>query len=150
MAGVNRVILIGRLGKDPDIMTFDNGVKKASFSLATSESFKNKEGNRVEQTEWHNIVMWRGLADVAERFLHKGDQIYIEGKLRTRSWEQDGVKKYITEILTDNMTMLGGKQQRDSSGIPEEIAAQETRVNNTKTEAETASPTPEPEDDLPF
>ncbi len=150
MAGVNRVILIGNLGKDPDIMTFDNGVKKASFSLATTESYKNKEGTRVDQTEWHNIVMWRGLADVAERFLHKGDQIYIEGKLRTRSWEQDGVKKYITEILTDNMTMLGGKQQRDSSGIPEEIAAQETRVNNTKTEAETASPTPEPEDDLPF
>ena len=147
MAGVNRVILIGNLGKDPDVITFDNGVKKASFSLATTESYKNKEGNRVDQTEWHNIVMWRGLADIAERFLHKGNTIYIEGKLRTRSWEQDGVKKYITEVFTDNMTMLGSKQ-RDSNEIPAEIAAKQPQVNNTIKEAETE--TPAPEDDLPF
>ncbi len=147
MAGVNRVILIGNLGKDPDIITFDNGVKKASFPLATSESYKNKEGNRVDQTEWHNIVMWRGLADIAERYLRKGNQIYVEGRLRTRSWEQDGIKKYITEIFTDNMTMLGSKQ-RDSSEIPGEIAAKEPKVNNTITETETE--TPAPEDDLPF
>ena len=147
MAGVNRVILIGNLGKDPDIITFDNGVKKASFPLATSESYKNKEGNRVDQTEWHNIVMWRGLADIAERYLRKGNQIYVEGRLRTRSWEQDGIKKYITEIFTDNMTMLGSKQ-RDSSEIPGEIAAKEPQVNNTIKEVETE--TPAPEDDLPF
>jgi single-strand DNA-binding protein len=148
MAGVNRVILIGNLGKDPDIITFDNGVKKASFSLATTESYKNKEGNRVDQTEWHNIVMWRGLADIAERFLRKGSQIYIEGKLRTRSYETDGIKKYITEVFTDNMTMLGSRQQRGSNEIPGEIAAQTPKVNNTIKEPETE--TPQPEDDLPF
>jgi single-strand DNA-binding protein len=148
MAGVNRVILIGNLGKDPDIITFDNGVKKASFPLATTESYKNKEGNRVDQTEWHNVVMWRGLADIAERYLRKGSQIFIEGKLRTRSWEQDGIKKYITEVFTDNMTMLGSKQQRDSNEIPAEIAAQAPKVNNTIKEPE--AETPQPEDDLPF
>ncbi|RLD58847.1 MAG: single-stranded DNA-binding protein [Bacteroidetes bacterium] len=147
MAGVNRVILIGNLGKDPDVITFDNGVKKASFSLATTESYKNKDGNRIDQTEWHNIVMWRGLADIAERFLRKGSQVFIEGKLRTRSWEQDGAKKYITEVFTDNMTMLGNKQ-RDSSEIPAEVAAQEPKINTTKVDQEVQ--TPQPEDDLPF
>ncbi len=143
MAGINRVILVGNLGKDPDVITFENGVKKASFSLATTESYKNKEGNRVDQTEWHNIVLWRGLADIAERFLHKGSQIYLEGKLRTRSYEQDGVKKYITEIFGDNMTMLGGR--RDSSDIPPEIADQETKTDDQQ-DKEADAPT----DDLPF
>ena len=143
MAGINRVILVGNLGKDPDVITFENGVKKASFSLATSESYKNKEGNRVDQTEWHNIVMWRGLADIAERFLKKGNQIYLEGKLKTRSYEQDGIKKYITEIFVDNMTMLGSR--RDSSEVPPEIAAQETKSDKQQDqEIET------PKDDLPF
>jgi single-strand DNA-binding protein len=143
MAGINRVILIGNLGKDPDIMTFDNGVKKASFSLATTESYKNKEGNRVDQTEWHNIVLWRGLAEVAERYLNKGSQIYLEGKIRTRSYEQDGIRKYITEIFGDNMTMLGGR--RDSSEVPPEIAAQvPEQKSNENTDIES------PTDDLPF
>ncbi len=143
MAGINRVILIGNLGKDPDIMTFDNGVKKASFSLATTESYKNKEGNRVDQTEWHNIVLWRGLADIAERFLNKGSQIYLEGKIRTRSYEVDGIKKYITEIYVDNLTMLGGR--RDSSEVPAEIQAQEPKpAKNEEADIET------PTDDLPF
>jgi len=143
MAGINRVILVGNLGKDPDVITFENGVKKASFSLATSESYKNKEGNRVDQTEWHNIIMWRGLADIAERFLKKGNQIYLEGKLKTRSYEQDGIKKYITEIFVDNMTMLGSR--RDSSEVPPEIAAQETKSDKQQDqEIDT------PKDDLPF
>jgi single-strand DNA-binding protein len=144
MAGINRVILIGNLGKDPDIMTFDNGIKKASFSLATTESYKNKEGNRVDQTEWHNIVLWRGLADIAERYLHKGSQIYLEGKIRTRSYEQDGIRKYITEIFGDNMTMLGGRRS-DSSEVPPEVAAQvpdQSKDENTDIET--------PTDDLPF
>jgi single-strand DNA-binding protein len=143
MAGINRVILIGNLGKDPDVITFENGVKKASFSLATSESYKNKDGNRVDQTEWHNIILWRGLADIAERFLRKGNQIYLEGKLKTRSYELDGVKKYITEIFVDNMTMLGSR--RDSSEVPPEIAAQETKSDKQQDqEIDT------PKDDLPF
>lgn len=142
MAGINRVILIGNLGKDPDVITFENGVKKATFSLATTESYKNKEGNRVDQTEWHNIVMWRGLADIAERFLHKGNQIYLEGKLKTRSYEQDGIKKYITEIFVDNMTMLGSKKdgENQDSGTSSPAQAQQTEEKDIQV----------PEDDLPF
>ena len=144
MAGVNKVLLIGNLGKDPEIITFDNGVKKASFSLATSESYKNKEGNRVDQTEWHNIVMWRWLAEIAEKYLHKGDQVFIEGKIRTRSYEVDGVKKYITEIVADNMTMLG--KRGDSQGTAPQQEAATTAEPKTE-EADTIVP---PEDDLPF
>lgn len=141
MAGINKVILIGNLGRDPEVMTFDNGVKKASFSLATSESYKNKEGQRVDQTEWHNIVMWRGLAEVAEKYLRKGGQVYIEGKIKTRSYEQDGIKKYVTEIYADNMTMLG---KRDSEyGDPQ---AQPQSKPQTAEEPEIQAP----DDDLPF
>lgn len=130
MAGVNKVILVGNLGRDPEIRTLESGVKVATFSLATTESYKGKDGNRVEQTEWHNIVLWRGLAEVAERFLKKGNQIYIEGKIRTRSYEKDGQKKYVSEIVADNMTMLGGKRessdpqdyQQPSSNLPEDIS----------------------------
>ncbi|MFV0502161.1 MAG: single-stranded DNA-binding protein [Bacteroidales bacterium] len=106
MAGVNKVILIGNLGKDPDIMIFD-GVKKATFSLATSETYKNKEGQKLEQTEWHNIVCWRGLADIAEKFLKKGVQVYIEGRLRYRKWEdKEGRMKHVVEIVADNFMIL--------------------------------------------
>ena len=97
MAGVNKVILVGNLGKDPETRRLDSGVAVTQFSLATSESYKDKNGQRVDQTEWHNVVLWRGLAEVAEKYLKKGDQIYIEGKLKTRSWEKDGVKRYSTE-----------------------------------------------------
>lgn len=141
MAGINKVILIGNLGRDPEVMTFDNGVKKTSFSLATSESYKNKEGQRVDQTEWHNIVMWRGLAEVAEKYLRKGSQIYIEGKIKTRSYEQDGVKKYVTEIYADNMTMLG---KRDSEYGDSQ--AQPQAKPQTAEEPEIKAP----DDDLPF
>jgi len=110
MAGVNKVILVGNLGKDPEVKYLDSGVAVANFSLATSESYKNKEGERVNQTEWHNIVLWRGLAEVAEKWLKKGSSIYIEGKIKTRKWEdKDGNTRYNTEILADNMTMLGSK-----------------------------------------
>jgi single-strand DNA-binding protein len=144
MAGVNRVLLIGNLGKDPEVITFENGVKKASFPLATSESYKNKEGNRVDQTEWHNIVMWRGLAEVAEKYIHKGDQIFIEGKIRTRSYEVDGVKKYITEIFTDNMTMLG--KRGDSQGT---ASQQPTETSQAPKTEDTETIVPE-DGDLPF
>ena len=95
---VNKAILVGRIGKDPEIRAFENGVKKASFPMATSEYYKDKEGKRVEQTEWHNIVCWRKLAEFSEQFLTKGKLIYVEGRIRTRSWEDNGVKKYTTEI----------------------------------------------------
>ena len=109
MSGINKVILVGHLGKDPEARTLEGGVSVVSFPLATSESF-NKEGRKVEQTEWHNIVMWRGLADVAAKYLQKGKLVYIEGKLRTRSFEdKEGIKKYTTEVVAENFTLLGRK-----------------------------------------
>ena len=116
MTGVNKVILLGNLGKDPEVRYLDNGVAVANFSLATTENYKNKQGERVSQTEWHNIVLWRGLAEVAEKYLKKGASIYVEGKIKTRKWEdKDGNTRYNTEILADNMTMLGGKQSQGDS-----------------------------------
>ena len=118
MAGVNKVILVGNLGKDPEVRHLDNGVAVANFSLATTENYKNKEGARVSQTEWHNIVLWRGLAEVAEKYLKKGSSIYIEGKIKTRKWEdKEGNTRYNTEILADNMTMLGGKPAQDTKDL---------------------------------
>lgn len=139
--GVNKVILLGNLGKDPEVHNFENGVKKVSFSLATTETFKNKEGQRVQQTEWHNIVVWRGLAETAEKWLHKGDTIYLEGKLKTRDYEVNGVKKYITEVLVDNMTMVGSR--RETSAPPSQGNIQEPQTDY-------APPMVEPADDLPF
>ena len=116
MAGVNKVILVGNLGKDPEVKYLDNGVAVANFSLATTENYKNKEGEKVSQTEWHNIVLWRGLAEVAEKYLKKGASVYIEGKIKTRKWEdKDGNTRYNTEILADNMTMLGSKSTSEST-----------------------------------
>lgn len=109
MAGVNKVILIGNLGRDPEVRHLESGASVASFSIATTESYKDRNtGERRDVTEWHNIVLWRGLADIAEKYLKKGSSVYIEGKLRTRSWEKDGLTRYTTEIIGDNMTMLGG------------------------------------------
>ncbi len=111
MAGINKVILVGNLGKDPEVKHLDSGTTVASFSLATTETYKDKEGKRAQQTEWHNIVVWRKLAEVAEKYLTKGSKIYLEGKIRTRSWEdKEGNKRYTTEIIADNFTMLDGKK----------------------------------------
>lgn len=140
MAGVNKVILIGHLGKDPEVRHLENGTAVANFTLATSESYKDKEGNRIDQTEWHNIVVWRGLADVAEKFLRKGSQVYVEGKLRTRSWEdQTGNKRYTTEIVADNFTMLSKKDDNLQQQAP---ATPNTTVQN--------SAPVDDADDLPF
>jgi len=117
MSGVNKVILVGHLGKDPEARTLEGGVSVVSFPLATSESF-NKDGRKIEQTEWHNIVMWRGLADVAAKFLQKGKLVYIEGKLRTRSFEdKEGIKKYTTEVVAENFTLLGRKTDFENDGM---------------------------------
>jgi len=126
MAGVNKVILVGNLGKDPEVKYLDSGVAVANFSLATTENYKNKEGEKVSQTEWHNIVLWRGLAEVAEKYLKKGASVYIEGKIKTRKWEdKEGNTRYNTEILADNMTMLGGKKDSQETPIdpPQETAS---------------------------
>jgi single-strand DNA-binding protein len=112
MSGVNKAILVGRLGKDPEVRNLDNGATVANFTLATSESYKDKTtGEKKEITEWHNIVLWRGLAEVAAKYLHKGDMIYVEGRLRTRQWEKDGVTRYTTEVIGDNMTMLSTRRE---------------------------------------
>jgi single-strand DNA-binding protein len=110
MAGVNKVILVGNLGKDPEVRHLEGGTTVASFTLATTESYKDKAGQRIDQTEWHNVVVWRGLAEVAEKYLKKGSSIYLEGKLRTRSYDKDGQKRYATEIVADTFTMLGKKE----------------------------------------
>ena len=116
MSGVNKVILIGNLGKDPEVKYLDNGVAVANLSLATSENYKNKEGEKVTQTEWHEIVLWRGLAEVAEKYLKKGSSVYIEGKLRTNKWvDKDENTRYKTEVLADKLTMLGRSQNQEQS-----------------------------------
>lgn len=125
MSGINKVILVGHLGKDPEIRQLEGGVSVASFPLATSETF-NKDGKKVEQTEWHNIVLWRSLADVAAKFLQKGKLVYIEGKLRTRSFEdKEGIKKYTTEIVAENFTMLGRKTDFEPDTFPRIKIAEE-------------------------
>ena len=140
MSSVNKVILLGNLGKDPEVKYLEGGIATAKFSLATGETWKDKTtGEKKERTEWHNIVLWRGLAEVAEKYLHKGDKVYIEGKIRSRSWEKDGQKHYATEIVGDNMTMLSPRQTGDSS-----------RTEHPSPAADVPLPQNSPSDDLPF
>ena len=135
---VNKVILVGNVGKDPEIRYLDSGVAVASITLATSErGYTLSNGTQVpERTEWHNIVAWRGLAEVAEKYIKKGSQLYVEGKISTRKWEKDGVTRYSTEIVAENIELLGRKPEGGSS------------------QATNAAPQSQPEDasgdDLPF
>jgi single-strand DNA-binding protein len=139
---INKVILVGFLGKDPEVHHLESGVATAKFSLATSENFKNKNGEKVTTTEWHNIVLWRGLAEVAEKFLKKGMQVYIEGKIKTRSWDdKEGNKRYTTEIVGDVMQLLGkkdGTNETEQQKLNEKL--EEINNANLNTVA----------DDLPF
>ncbi len=142
---INKVILVGNVGKDPEIKHIPNGTAVAQFSLATSETYKDKNGAKTTQTEWHNIVLWRGLAEVAEKYVKKGDPLYIEGKIRSRSYEdKDGNKRYITEIVGDTMQMLGRKQSGDGGGHATPPPSQENYAANTANEPPMAP------DDLPF
>ncbi len=122
MRGVNKVILIGNLGRDPDVQYLEGNIGVAKFSLATTETFKDKSGKLISQTEWHTVVLWRGLAELAQKYLHKGSLVYIEGRLRTRSWEdKEGNKKYATEIVGDNLVMLDKRMEANGehgSGAP--------------------------------
>ncbi len=142
---VNKVILIGNLGKDPEVRHLENGVSVANFSLATSESYTDKNtGQLVTNTDWHNIVVWRGLANIVEKYAKKGDKIYIEGKLKSRSYQdQDGVTKYITEVLGDNIVLLG---KNETSGQIN------TEPSNISSSTPVSAPPKEEEedDDLPF
>lgn len=105
---VNKVILVGNLGKDPELRYTPSGAAVANFSIATTENYKDRDGNKQTKTEWHNIVVWRQLAEVCGKYLHKGKQVYIEGKLQTRKWQdRDGNERYTTEVVADQMQMLG-------------------------------------------
>lgn len=117
MRGVNKVILIGNLGKDPDLQYIEGDIPVAKFPLATTEMRKEKSGNVVSETEWHTIVLWRGLAELAGKYLHKGSLVYIEGRLRTRSWEdKDKNKRFQTEIIAENLVMLDKRKDSEGSG----------------------------------
>ncbi len=150
MAGsVNKVILIGNLGKDPEIRSLENGTKLARFPLATSESYTDKTtGERRDITDWHNIVVWRGLADVVERYVKKGMKVYVEGKLKTRSWQDEsGVTKYSTEVVADNMTMLTSKNESTASSQP---YTQEGTTSKPDTNLSENMMSDSDDDDLPF
>ncbi len=155
---VNKAILVGNLGKDPVVRHTANGIPVATFSLATSESYKDESGERIEKTEWHNIVLWRGLAEVAEKYLKKGMKVYIEGKIITREYEQDGVKKYITEIVGNNMQILTSRSElggggREAIPMPEEPPAYQNRTTGSQRSTKPTPPMVQEssgEDELPF
>jgi single-strand DNA-binding protein len=116
MAGINKVILIGNLGKDPELRYTPSGTAVASFSLATSEKWKDRDGNMQDKTEWHNIVVWGRQAEIAKEYLAKGRQVYIEGRIQTRSWDdKDGNKRYTTEIIAQRLNFLGSRDQGSSA-----------------------------------
>lgn len=145
---INKVILIGNVGKDPEVKHFENDASVANFTLATSETYTNKAGEKITNTEWHNIVCWRGLAKLAENYIQKGKQLYIEGKLRTRSYDaQDGSKKYITEIYADVIQFLGRKESAAPMSQP---TATTTTANQPQAKPNMMEPTVDEGDDLPF
>ena len=121
MSGVNKVILIGNLGGNPEMRAMPNGNHVTNLSLATSESFKNKEGELETKTEWHRIVMFDRLAEVANQYLSKGSKAYIEGKLKTREWEKDGAKRSTTEIVANKLEMLDSKQKKNEENFNDQI-----------------------------
>ncbi len=137
---LNKVQLIGNLGKDPELKYTPSGVAVATFSIATSESWKDQDGNQQEKTEWHNIVAWRKLAEICGEYLKKGKKVYIEGKLQTRNYEKDGIKRYVTEIVADQLIMLdgGGGGANRSSG---------SQTSSEPAPSHSDSPK---DDDLPF
>ena len=139
MAGVNKAIVVGNLGRDPEMRYTPSGVPVATFSIATSEEWKDKDsGQKQERTDWHRIVAWRGLAEICGKYLRKGSQVYIEGKIQTRSWEdRDGVQRYTTEIIAQNMQMLGSPARQGRGGEIDDVYRPE-------------EPPALPEDDIPF
>ncbi|NMC39917.1 MAG: single-stranded DNA-binding protein [Bacteroidales bacterium] len=169
---LNKVILVGNVGKDPVVRYFDKGVAKATFPLATSESYTNQQGETVTTTEWHNIVVWRALAEVAEKHVKKGTQLYVTGKIKTRSYvDKDGNNKYITEILADAMYIIDRRQgtsasSTDNSGYPDAQSSNNRSDRNYPAQGKAADTLNEPgkgndpfnedigagapEDDLPF
>jgi len=151
---INKVILVGRVGKDPEVRHLDNNSVVASFTLATNESYKNKSGEKVTNTEWHNIVVWRSLAEIAGRYVKKGTMLYVEGKIRTRAWnDKDGNKRYTTEIEADNFQMLSSRGEDSNSGGGSMGAVAQNNnapAGNDFTPDTDFAPGAEATDDLPF
>ena len=153
MPSVNKVILLGNLGRDPELRFLPNGDAVCNFSIATTDSWKDKAGEKQEKTEWHNIVMYRKLAEIAGEYLKKGRPVYLEGRLQTRKWQtKDGQDRYTTEIVADNMQMLGGRDAATQSAAKNEFT-QESKKNDSPSKADdssAASSFDEFEDDIPF
>lgn len=146
MRGVNRVMLIGNLGKDPDVHHLEGNIAVAKFPLATTETYKDRSGKLISQTEWHTVVLWRGLAELAQKYLHKGSLVYIEGRLHTRSWEdKEGSRKFATEVVGDNLIMLD--KRADSSHGQGSIPA-DRNIEGISSADE--PPFTDPVEDLPF
>jgi len=146
---INKVILVGNVGKDPEVKHLDSNTAVANFTMATSDHYTNKSGEKVTTTEWHNIVCWSGLASLAENYIHKGSQIYLEGKIRTRSYDaQDGSKKYITEINADTIQLLGKKS--DGTSAEGTKAAPASGVSEPVITAGSYGNEDKEGDDLPF
>ena len=141
MAGVNKVILVGNLGAEPEVRYTASGVAMATFRIATTEQWTTKDGEKAERTEWHRIVAWRRLGEICGEFLHKGSQVYIEGKIQTRSWEdREGIKRYTTEIVAQTMQMLGGQSGR----------TRDSKVGSEQDGYPVEEPMSVPDDDIPF
>ncbi len=141
MTGVNRVTLLGNLGKDPELKTFENGAKLVRFSIATNEKYTSKAGEKITKTDWHNIAVWRGLAEAAEKLLKKGSYVYLEGKLRNRAYQdKEGNTKYAIEIEAENFTLLNRTDAERAAGQAEEALVH----------ANTPGYGPDAEGDLPF
>ncbi len=150
---INKVILVGNVGKDPEVHYIESNVAVARFPFATSETYRSKDGEKITTTEWHNIVFWRGLAEVVDKFVKKGSQLYIEGKIRTRSYDdREGNKRYITEIIGDNMQLLGKKSDNVSQGESSTYSPSKSTTNEKAgqiPDEPVTQGTDEP-DDLPF
>ena len=163
MASVNKVILVGNLGRDPEVRFMPNGEAVCNFSIATTDSWKDKSGAKQEKTEWHNIVMYRKLAEIAGEYLKKGRPVYVEGRLQTRKWEKDGVTRYTTEIIADQMQMLGGKDGGSGAsydgGMDQSSGSDNYNQAPSQSQAKSNAPQKAPasgssfddfEDDIPF
>lgn len=149
MAGINKVIIVGRLGRDPEVRYTQDGTAVTNFSVATSDEWRDKQsGEKRERTEWHRIVAWRRLGEICGEYLSKGRQVYVEGKLQTRSWEQDGVTKYTTEIVATDVQFLGGK---DDAGPPNRSGQGRGDNRNYVDQGYPEPPMPDTQDDdIPF
>jgi single-strand DNA-binding protein len=152
---LNKVMLIGNVGKDPEVRHLDSGVATTTITLATSETYTDKtSGQRVTNTEWHNVVLWRQLAELAEKYIRKGSQIFVEGKIRTRSWDdRDGQKRYTTEVVADNVRLLGRREDSNAGcGAPQQQYASAPAAGGYSQPAPAADVAEQPaeSDDLPF